>query len=81
MRNLYNVTTTQEAIRALSKAMRDLLGNLEPSLDVCHPNLPGPVVRTASGGQREAVNLLWGMPTPTDPYDSWTNRHSVIGVT
>ncbi|KQZ95866.1 hypothetical protein ASD64_18325 [Mesorhizobium sp. Root157] len=65
MCNLYNVTTTQEAMRALSKALRDILGNLEPSRDV-YPNRPGPVVRNAPDGQREAVNLLWGMPTPAE---------------
>jgi hypothetical protein len=41
MCNLYNLTTLQEAIRALSKAFRDILGNLEPSIDI-YPNRPVP---------------------------------------
>jgi len=65
MCNLYNITTTQEAIRQWISALRDSLGNLEPSLDI-YPNQPGPVVRNAPDGSREAANLLWGMPTPLE---------------
>jgi hypothetical protein len=65
MCNLYNITTSQEAIRQWTKAMRDILGNLEPSLDV-YPNMPGAVVRNAPDGQRELAKLLWGMPTPAE---------------
>ena len=65
MCNLYNITTSQEAIRQLTRAMRDISGNLEPSLDV-YPNMPGVVVRNAPDGQRELARLLWGMPTPSE---------------
>lgn len=65
MCNLYNITTSQDAIREWTRAMRDILGNLEPSLDV-YPNRPGPVVRNAPDGQRELANLLWGMPSPPE---------------
>lgn len=41
MCNLYNVTTTQQAIIEWSRAMRDVLGNLEPSLDI-YPNYAAP---------------------------------------
>ena len=61
MCNLYNVSTNQEAIRALTNAM-DRLGNLQPSLDV-YPDRPGPVVRNAAEG-REMTMLTWGMPSP-----------------
>jgi putative SOS response-associated peptidase YedK len=61
MCNLYNVSTNQEAIRALTSAM-DHLGNLQPSLDV-YPDRPGPVVRNAAEGQEMAM-LTWGMPSP-----------------
>jgi putative SOS response-associated peptidase YedK len=61
MCNLYNVSTNQEAIRALTNAM-DRLGNLQPSLDV-YPDRPGPVVRNAAEG-REITMLTWGMPSP-----------------
>lgn len=45
--------------------MRDILGNLEPSIDI-YPNQSGAVVRNAPDGQRELANLLWGMPTPVE---------------
>lgn len=61
MCNLYNVTTNQEALRAITKAF-DRLGNLQPSLDV-YPDRPGPVIRNTPDG-REMTMLTWGMPTP-----------------
>ncbi|SFB48103.1 hypothetical protein SAMN03159496_04111 [Rhizobium sp. NFR07] len=63
MCNLYNVTTNQEALRALTKALRDSLGNLEPTLDI-FPDRPAPVVRNSEDG-REMARLTWGMPTPS----------------
>lgn len=63
MCNLYNLTTTQDAMRRLFRAGRDLLGNLEPSLDV-YPDRPAPVVRMAPDGVREIAPLVWGMPSP-----------------
>jgi len=65
MCNLYNITTSQEAVRQWTRALRDILGNLEPSVDI-YPNQPGPVARNAPDGQRELANLLWGMPTPIE---------------
>ena len=63
MCNLYNVTTTQEAIRQIARVARDRAGNLEPSLNV-YPNYDAPVVRLDGEGERELVRLRWGMPTP-----------------
>lgn len=63
MCNLYNVSTNQEAIRALTRTFRDITGNLPPSLDV-YPDYPAPVVRTGEDGKRELANLRWGMPSP-----------------
>lgn len=60
MCNLYNVTTNQEAIRALTKAM-DRLGNLQPSLDI-YPDQMAPIVRN-NEGQRELTSVRWGMPS------------------
>ncbi len=60
MCNLYNITTNQEAIRALTKAF-DRLGNLEPSLNV-YPDQMAPIVRN-NAGEREAVMVRWGMPS------------------
>tara|TARA_R110002020_G_scaffold53905_8_gene150509 strand:- start:34015 stop:34773 length:759 start_codon:yes stop_codon:yes gene_type:complete len=60
MCNLYNVTTNQEAIRAVTKAF-DRLGNLEPSLDI-YPDQMAPIVRN-NGGERELIRVRWGMPS------------------
>ena len=62
MCNLYNVTTTQEAMRSFAKAV-DKLGNLQPSLDI-YPDRPAPVIRN-SGEEREITMLTWGMPSPS----------------
>ncbi|TIU63706.1 MAG: SOS response-associated peptidase, partial [Mesorhizobium sp.] len=47
MCNLYNITTSQEAIRQWTRALRDVIGNLEPSVDI-YPNQFAPVVRNAA---------------------------------
>lgn len=63
MCNLYNVTTTAEAIRQFTRALRDLTGFNEPSRDV-YPGTLAPVVRIGTDGQREIAPLTWGMPSP-----------------
>ncbi|MFK0690606.1 SOS response-associated peptidase [Mesorhizobium sp. IMUNJ 23033] len=65
MCNLYNITTSQEAIRQWTRALRDIAGNLEPSVDI-YPNQFAPVVRNTADGARELANLRWGMPTPPE---------------
>jgi len=65
MCNLYNLTTTQQAVLEWTRAMRDLAGNFEPSFDI-YPNQPGPVVRNAPDGERALARLLWGLPTPAE---------------
>ena len=62
MCNLYNISTNQEAMRSIARAMTDQLGNLEPSIDI-YPDRPAPVVRQATDGL-ELVRLTWGMPSP-----------------
>src|ERR1700722_11358832 len=67
MCNLYSVTTSQEAIRALARAMgeyRDLAGNLEP-LPAVFPDQMAPVVRNVPDGARELAMMRWGFPSPT----------------
>lgn len=63
MCNLYNATTTQAEMRRVFRATRDLLGNLEPSLNV-YPNTHAPIVRVGEDGERELVTARWGMPSP-----------------
>ncbi|TCM54953.1 putative SOS response-associated peptidase YedK [Rhizobium sp. PP-F2F-G48] len=62
MCNLYNITTNQEAIRAFARAARDVMGNMEPSLDV-YPDRMAPIVRNAPDGVRELASVRWGMPS------------------
>lgn len=63
MCNLYNVTTTRDAIVQLTKAFRDKAGWNEASSDI-YPNRDAPIVRVGEDGQREIVRATWGMPTP-----------------
>jgi putative SOS response-associated peptidase YedK len=65
MCNLYNITTSSEALRALIRAFRDVARWNEPSIDV-YPNTKAPVVRVATDREREMTMLTWGMPTPPD---------------
>ena len=62
MCNLYNVTSTQRAMIEFTRALRDLSGNLEPSLDL-YPDYKAPVVRNGLDGVRELVRVRWGMPS------------------
>jgi putative SOS response-associated peptidase YedK len=63
MCNLYSITKSQQAIRDLVKALRDLTGNLPP-LPAVFPNQVAPVVRTGPDGQRELLLMRWGFPPP-----------------
>ena len=60
MCNLYNVTTDKEAIRQITRAMIDSIGNLEPELDL-FPGYQAPIARNTPAG-RELVRVQWGMP-------------------
>lgn len=61
MCNLYSMTTNQEAIRKLVRALCDLTGNLPPLPDIV-PDQLAPVVRTAEDGERELAMMRWGFP-------------------
>lgn len=63
MCNLYSMTTNQQAIRELARAMRDATGNL-PSLPGIFPDQSAPVVRIGLDGVWELVRARWGMPSP-----------------
>jgi putative SOS response-associated peptidase YedK len=62
MCNLYSITTSQAAIIAFTRAMRDTAGNLPP-LPGIFPDYKAPVVRNAPSGVRELAMLRWGMPS------------------
>ncbi len=76
MCNLYAVTTGQQAIRELTRALDDRTGNL-PRLPGVFPDYPAPIVRNGQGG-RELVMARWGMPSPAF---ALRNRRSDSGVT
>jgi putative SOS response-associated peptidase YedK len=73
MCNRYSITTNQDAIRRLFKAINSSVGNLPPMPGV-FPDYPAPVVRNADG-ERELIMMRWGMPPP--PRAGYgTNAHS-----
>jgi putative SOS response-associated peptidase YedK len=63
MCNLYNITTTREALVQLTRAFRDITGFNEASRDV-YPGKLAPIVRIGADGQREIAPATWGMPSP-----------------
>ncbi|MGO3933091.1 SOS response-associated peptidase [Rhodopseudomonas pseudopalustris] len=63
MCNLYSLTKGQAAIIALTRAMRDITGNL-PVFPGVFPDYLAPVVRNATDGVRELAMARWGMPGP-----------------
>ena len=58
MCNLYNITTSQEAMRRLFRVEHDTFGNLEPSLDV-YPDRPAPVILTTADEIETWLNAPW----------------------
>lgn len=62
MCNLYNATTSHQAIIQWTRALRDSAGNLQPSLDI-YPDYMAPIVRNAPDGVRELTRARWGMPS------------------
>ena len=65
MCNVYSITTSQAAILQITRALRDVSGNLPPLMEA-FPNYPLPIVRNADDGVRELVKFQWGMPTPPE---------------
>ncbi|ATU94091.1 DUF159 family protein (plasmid) [Phyllobacterium zundukense] len=63
MCNLYNATTTFEAMRQLFLPINDLTNRLTPQMDV-FPDYPAPIGRKDANGDRELAIARWGMPTP-----------------
>lgn len=63
MCNLYSETRGQDAIRALSGAMKDSTGNLAPMLGI-FPDYMAPIVRNTPEG-RELAMARWGLPSPS----------------
>ncbi|MCC8978905.1 SOS response-associated peptidase [Bradyrhizobium acaciae] len=62
MCNLYSITSNQAAIVALTRAMRDVTGNM-PAFPGVFPDYRAPIVRNAPDGVRELCFARWGMPS------------------
>ena len=62
MCNLYNVTTNQQAIRSFVSITHDIIGNMEPSIDV-YPDRFAPIVRNLDNDERQLASVRWGMPS------------------
>lgn len=63
MCNLYALTSSQQAVRDLTRALRDVAGNL-PTLPEIFPDQSAPILRVAQDGMRELTRARWGMPSP-----------------
>ncbi|MBB2719107.1 UNVERIFIED_ORG: putative SOS response-associated peptidase YedK [Rhizobium etli] len=59
--NLYRMMSNQEAIRAITRAMIDSTGNMEPLQEIW-PDRMAPIVRNTPNG-REVANVRWGLPS------------------
>ena len=73
MCNLFSVTTNREAIRRLSLAMSDSIGNM-PELPGIYPDYLAPIVRVDASGQREVALARWGLPSLKDAPTEKPNR-------
>src|SRR5688572_24752236 len=62
MCNLYSMTTNREALRKISQAMNDKVGNL-PELPGIYPDYLAPIVILNSAGEREIILARWGVPS------------------
>jgi putative SOS response-associated peptidase YedK len=77
MCNLYSLSKGQQAIRELTGAMQDRIGNL-PILPGVFPDYAAPIVRNTVEGLRELTLARWGMPSPAF---ALKGRNSDPGVT
>ena len=76
MCNLFSMTRGQQAIRDLTRAIKDQTGNL-PRMPGIFPDYAAPIVRNQPEG-RELVMARWGMPSPAFALQG---RNSDPGVT
>lgn len=76
MCNLYNITTTHEAMRRLFPKFGDVTNRVDPQMDI-FPDYPAPGLRYNNADEPELAFLRWGMPTPPAKLKSEVD----IGVT
>ena len=69
MCNAYNITTNQQAIRSFVSITHDIIGNMEPSIDV-YPDRMAPIVqqrgssRTGDGSFQRMRDDTFGIRRP-----------------
>jgi putative SOS response-associated peptidase YedK len=79
MCNAFNVTTNQQAIREVTSAMEDEMGNLEASLDL-FPSYQAPIVRNIDG-KRQMTRVRWGLPSSSKAlFDAASERANKLRV-
>ena len=76
MCNRYRIEVEYDELWRVAKPHRDMTNRANPTTEV-FPDKPGPVVRNSADGERELVNLAWGMPSPP----TVTNGRPDYGVT
>ena len=74
MCHAYSITTNEEALRQVIRAMfkqtvfdfdvADNIGNMAPQTGI-YPDMFAPIIRNRPGLRRELVKVRWGMPTPS----------------
>lgn len=88
MCNLYNITTSQDAIREWTRALRDVLGNLEPSVDTIGVEVrgayrfdigsPPPIPSALHGAARAACSGTF--PAPRTVGRSSAVRRAIVPI-
>ncbi|MBP2238778.1 putative SOS response-associated peptidase YedK [Sinorhizobium kostiense] len=63
MCNRYRIEVEFDELWRAARPHRDMTNRARPSTEV-FPDKPGPVIRNTADGERELVNLTWGMPSP-----------------
>lgn len=65
MCNRYRIEVEFDELWRVARPHRDMTNRANPTTEV-FPDKPGSVIRNSRDGERELVNLTWGMPsTPT----------------
>ncbi|MDX0442483.1 SOS response-associated peptidase [Sinorhizobium medicae] len=76
MCNRYRIEVQFDELWRVARPHRDMTNRANPTTEV-FPDKPGPVIRNSRDGERELINLAWGMPSPP----TVTNGRPDYGVT
>lgn len=63
MCNRYRIEVEFDELWHAARPQSDMTNRANPTIEV-FPDKPGPVIRNSADGERELVNLTWGMPSP-----------------